>query len=146
MTSKPSVDFNPDKAFSNLDDSSAYRIVLSHNPDSADVLRERRIDIQLSGHTHGGQVVIPFLGPAIPLYYKIIQKFIPKWLHRYIPGKRFFFVVEKWKWCEGLHIIEHINDVHDPNILYVNRGLATHPPLRFWCPPEITVFSLTSNK
>lgn len=28
------------------------------------------------------------------------------------------------------------------NLLYTNRGLATHPPLRLFCPPEIAIFEL----
>ena len=39
------------------------RIVLCHNPDSKDYLREAVFDLMLSGHTHGGQVVLPILGP-----------------------------------------------------------------------------------
>lgn len=48
------------------------RIVLAHNPDTAEqksVTRDRapRIDLMLSGHTHGGQVRIPGLGtPFLP--------------------------------------------------------------------------------
>ncbi|MDD4062145.1 MAG: metallophosphoesterase, partial [Kiritimatiellae bacterium] len=42
------------------------RIVLCHNPDYAEVApRDVRIDLMLSGHTHGGQVRLPFVGPLI---------------------------------------------------------------------------------
>lgn len=39
-------------------------ILLAHEPDFADVAaRTNRFDLQLSGHSHGGQVVVPVLGP-----------------------------------------------------------------------------------
>ncbi len=44
------------------------RVLLSHNPDFAEEQAAldlgQRIDLQLSGHTHGGQVVIPGVGPV----------------------------------------------------------------------------------
>jgi len=41
-------------------------ILLAHEPDFADVSAATgRFDLQLSGHSHGGQVIIPFLGPII---------------------------------------------------------------------------------
>jgi len=44
-------------------------ILLAHEPDYADVSAETgRFGLQLSGHSHGGQVVIPFYGPLILPY------------------------------------------------------------------------------
>jgi len=43
----------------------APRIVLCHNPDGADLpsMQRERIDLMLCGHTHGGQIRFPFVGP-----------------------------------------------------------------------------------
>lgn len=44
-------------------------VLLAHEPDYADVsARTGRFDLQLSGHSHGGQVVLPFIGPPILPY------------------------------------------------------------------------------
>ncbi|MCH7903963.1 MAG: metallophosphoesterase [Armatimonadetes bacterium] len=47
------------------------RILLSHNPDFAEDCRDKvRIDLQLSGHTHGGQLSAPWgWNPLVPSKY-----------------------------------------------------------------------------
>jgi predicted MPP superfamily phosphohydrolase len=44
-------------------------LLISHNPDLAEVLREPRVGLMLSGHTHGGQVVFPTGAPFVPSVY-----------------------------------------------------------------------------
>ncbi|HEX2833100.1 MAG TPA: metallophosphoesterase [Thermoanaerobaculia bacterium] len=41
------------------------RIALSHHPDVIDLLRGRRLDLLLCGHTHGGQIRFPFFGSVV---------------------------------------------------------------------------------
>lgn len=60
------------------DDSAA--ILLAHEPDFADVSAEtNRFDLQVSGHSHGGQIVLPFIGP--PILPHLGQKY-PSGLYR----------------------------------------------------------------
>ncbi|MGF1514283.1 MAG: metallophosphoesterase [Elainellaceae cyanobacterium] len=114
------------------------RLVLSHNPDSAVPLSRHRVDLQLSGHTHGGQIVLPGMGP-FPHWYQKLRDRTPKWLRPYLPYMRqdCHKVVKHWEWAQGLHRVEE-------NMLYVNRGLGTYPPGRLWCPPELTVIQLVA--
>ena len=42
----------------------AFRILLSHTPDNLPWARRHGIDLMLSGHNHGGQVVLPIVGPV----------------------------------------------------------------------------------
>ncbi len=42
-----------------------YTILLSHRPELFDVYAEKEIDLVLSGHAHGGQMRIPFIGGLI---------------------------------------------------------------------------------
>ena len=51
-------------------------ILLAHNPDTKDVLADRPWDLMLSGHTHGGQVVLPIVG----------ERFVPMRDKRFIAG------------------------------------------------------------
>lgn len=38
-------------------------ILLCHEPDYADTVRQYPVDLQLSGHSHGGQIRLPLIGP-----------------------------------------------------------------------------------
>ena len=127
--------FQPELVMNQLD-AATPRIVLSHNPDTADILRKWRVDLQLSGHTHGGHIVIPGIGPLIVAYNNILRR-IPRKLRRWMPfvKKEFFKVVRNWQWVQGFHQV-------GTNQLYVNRWLGTYLPGRFFCNPEVTVITL----
>ncbi len=56
-------------------------IVLAHNPDTKDLLADFPWDLMLSGHTHGGQVVLPLVG----------ARFVP------VRDKRFIAGLKPWK-------------------------------------------------
>jgi hypothetical protein len=86
-------------------------VLLAHEPDYADYVARFPVDLQISGHSHGGQVRAPLVGPV------------------YLPA-----LARKYIW--GLY---HIGGL----TLYTNRGLGTvGVPVRWNCPPEITLLTL----
>jgi predicted MPP superfamily phosphohydrolase len=86
-------------------------ILLAHEPDYADEVARYPVDLQLSGHSHGGQVRLPFVRPL----------YLPELARKYVAG------------------LYKIRDL----TLYTNRGLGTLAlPVRWNCPPEITLFTL----
>jgi hypothetical protein len=132
-----SRDFNPCLLLAPLPQHQP-RLVLVHNPDSAARLREWRIDLQLSGHTHGGQIVLPLVG-AVPSLINTLG--LTKLARLPLPYcRRLDHVnsVQHWEWASGLHRV-------DQNWLYVNRGLGTYAPGRLWCSPEVTLLTLVKQ-
>jgi len=90
----------------------ALKILLAHSPQIIGVAGGR-VKVVLAGHTHGGQVVLPLLGPLwVPL---------PRKYRRYLAG---VFV-------EG------------GTSMYVSRGVGTSLlPVRFMCPPQVAVVEI----
>jgi predicted MPP superfamily phosphohydrolase len=92
------------------------RIVIGHSPDFVRALAGRRpVDLALAGHTHGGQMVIPFWGPPLTLSR------LPR---RYAGGLNTY---------EGLPL--HVSRG-------IGRERGTAPQIRFLCPPEICVLEV----
>jgi predicted MPP superfamily phosphohydrolase len=89
-------------------------LLLAHEPDYADEVSQYDVDLQLSGHSHGGQVAMPGYGPIV----------LPPLGKKYPVG---FYRIGKLQ-------------------LYTNSGIGTVTlPIRFYCPPEITVITLRSG-
>ena len=130
-----SRDFHPALVLDSLP-STQPRLVLSHNPDTAELLAPWRVDLQLSGHTHGGQIVLPGLGP-LPAITQDLRQALADWLPFDLPylSRSCLKIVRHWEWVSGLHAVGQ-------NQLYVNRGLGTYAPGRWRCPPEVTVVEL----
>ena len=92
-------------------------VLMCHAPDYVDELLTlpsgQAVALMLCGHTHGGQVRLPLIGPLA----------LPKLGRKYVEGWFRFGRMQ----------------------LHVNRGIGTVGlPLRFNCPPEITLLTLRS--
>ncbi len=91
----------------------AFTLLLAHYPSTVFRLPPGRVDLQLSGHTHGGQIRLPFFGCI--------------WTNDAISRHM----------ARGLHAI-------GGTLLHVTPGIGVSNPLpvRFSCPPEISVLTL----
>lgn len=55
--------------------STDYRILLAHNPKYFDLYAKLDVDLVLSGHVHGGIMILPVLGGVIAPDYRIFPKY-----------------------------------------------------------------------
>ena len=93
-----------------------YKVLLSHRPEYFELYFEAGIDLVLSGHAHGGQIRLPFVGGIIA------------------PNQGFFP-----KYDNGLYTKEETN-------MIVSRGIGNSLfPLRFNNRPEVVLIELQAR-
>jgi len=97
-----------------LPGSEKFQIILGHSPNYS--LGENEGDLLLAGHTHGGQVQLPGIGPLITL------SVVPR------------------KWASGM------TEINPGQTLLVSRGIGMErgdaPRLRLFCRPELVFLTL----
>lgn len=79
-------EMNVEAGFLNTRNDDSFCVLLSHNPDTKKFVAEERWDIMLSGHTHGGQIVVPFFGfaPFAPVTDRRYVEGLKPWRDRLI--------------------------------------------------------------
>src|SRR5206468_12954894 len=87
-------------------------LLMSHNPDMAENLRDSRVGLVLSGHTHGGQVDVPGFGaPIVPSRY----------------GQKYLYDLVQGPCCQ---------------VFVTRGVGTVAPPVRFLCRPEVVLITL----
>lgn len=94
----------------------SFKLLLAHRPEMLSLYAEYSFDLVLSGHAHGGQFRIPFIGGLVA------------------PNQGFFPT-----YTSGMHTLENTT-------MIVNRGLGNSIiPQRLFNRPEIVVVTLKSE-
>jgi predicted MPP superfamily phosphohydrolase len=103
-----------ENVFLSVEGTEKFHIVLGHRPDFS--LGEIQADLLIAGHTHGGQVQLPFIGPLATL------SAVPR------------------SWASG------VTTISPGKILLVSRGVGMErgnaPRMRFNCRPELVILDL----
>ncbi len=95
-----------------------YNILLFHRANMFDTIKGSGFQLVLSGHMHGGQLQIPFIGGLISPHHE------RRWFPKYTDGK----------WTSN------------GTTLIVSRGLGNNAPVpRMLNPPEVVVVTLESG-
>ena len=102
------------------------RIFLSHRPDAAYVPHRRidprdHVDLTVAGHTHGGQIQLPWLGPIAT--------------SSNVPDEAA---------AGGLHVLEGDRPVYVSRGVGAERGQA--PLVRIGAPPEISIVTFRDRR
>ncbi|WP_303868471.1 metallophosphoesterase [Acetobacterium wieringae] len=106
---------NPDLNLTDDARDGAYNILLTHEPDIVDDMNSDAVQLVLAGHTHGGQISLPYL----------TEKILPA------NGK---------KYVKGLYAIGSQGQTN----LFVTKGTGmTKLPFRFLNVPEIVVIEVS---
>jgi predicted MPP superfamily phosphohydrolase len=106
-----------EEAFRELDEIRAYKILMAHRPENIETYCKYSFDLVVSGHTHGGQVRIPFIMNGL-----------------YAPNQGLFP-----KYAGGLY--RHGKLTH-----IISRGLSVNPKIpRIFNPPELVVIVIESG-
>jgi uncharacterized protein len=116
---KPDFDWQGEmnNTFSKLKEKTNFKILLAHRPELIETYRENSFDLVVSGHSHGGQIRLPFILNGL---------FAPNqgWFPKYAGGE--------YKYDSLTHI--------------VSRGLSYNPRLpRIFNPPEVVVIDIISS-
>ncbi|MGO1469797.1 MAG: metallophosphoesterase [Tissierella sp.] len=107
---------NLERKLKNLSDDSNFQILLCHRPELFPIYARENVDLSFTGHAHGGQFRIPFLGGLVA------------------PDQGLFP-----KYTSGAHRIEN-------STMIVNRGLGNSiVPIRVFNRPEIVKLVLRSQ-
>ncbi len=107
------------KRWAETGSSQAFRIVLGHAPDYILDISDLDIDLCLAGHTHGGQIRIPFFGPIVTLSR------VPR------------------AWAMGYRQVKtlHVNVSAGIGAEHASQL----PPIRVNCPPTMTLFRIKKS-
>ncbi|GHV11883.1 phosphoesterase [Spirochaetia bacterium] len=106
------------RAFRELDNIAAYKILIAHRPENIKTYAEYSFDLVVSGHAHGGQIRIPGVFNGL-----------------YAPNQGLFP-----RYAGGLY-------THDALTHIVSRGLSVNRPLfpRIFNSPELVVIFVESD-
>lgn len=109
---------NISQALSNRPNQNMPTIALVHEGDYADFTKRFKVDLQLSGHSHGGQIRFPIFGALVK----------PKLGSKYV---------------KGLHKLKYKKH---RMYLHVSKGLGTtHLPIRLFCKKDIALITLNKK-